>query len=224
MALTDYEEELHASGYRLIAGVDEAGRGALAGAVVAAAVILPRGARIVGLADSKKLSPEQRERLFSIIHSTALGIGVGIVDEVTIDRINILRASLLAMEKAVSSLSPLPRLLLVDGNHLPSLPIPSWALIKGESRSASIAAASIVAKVTRDRLMVQYHDLFPPYQFRKHKGYGTSDHLQALTEHGPCPIHRLTFKGVKECLGWGPGRSLDLFGDRIRPPGGKDEL
>jgi len=200
MALKDYERELHASGYCLIAGVDEAGRGALAGAVVAAAVILPLGAKIDGLCDSKKLKAEQRERLFSKIQSLALGLGIGVVDEATIDRINILRASLLAMERAVSSLGLRPHFLLIDGNHLPSLPIPALALPKGESHSPSIAAASIVAKVTRDRLMGQYHNLFPAYHFGQHKGYGTADHLQALREYGPCPIHRRTFKGVKELL------------------------
>jgi ribonuclease HII len=172
----------------------------LAGVVVAAAVILPPGTRIDGLADSKKLKPEQRERLFSVIHSVALGIGIGMVDEGTIDRMNILRASLLAMEKAVSSLSLPPHFLLIDGNQLPSLPFPALALPKGESHSPSIAAASIVAKVTRDRLMGQYHELFPAYDFIRHKGYGTADHLQALMEWGPCPIHRKTFKGVKEHL------------------------
>jgi len=200
MALTDYERELHASGYRFIAGIDEAGRGALAGSVVAAAVILPPGIRIEGLADSKKLRPDQRERLFSVIQSVALGIGVGMVDEGTIDRMNILRASLLAMEKAVSSLPVPPHFLLIDGNHFPSLPIPALALPKGESHCPSIAAASIVAKVTRDRLMTEYHDLFPAYDFIRHKGYGTADHLQALMEWGPCPIHRRTFRGVKEYL------------------------
>jgi len=200
MALTDYERELHASGYRFIAGIDEAGRGALAGAVVAAAVILPPDDKIDGLADSKKLKPEQRERLFSAIQSAALGIGIGVVDEGTIDQINILRASLLAMEKAVSSLSLAPHFLLIDGNQFPSIPIPSLALPKGDSHCRSIAAASIMAKVTRDRLMVQYHDLFPAYDFIRHKGYGTSDHLRALMEWGPCPIHRKTFRGVKEHL------------------------
>jgi ribonuclease HII len=200
MALKDYERELRASGYRLIAGVDEAGRGALAGAVVAAAVILPHGTQIDGLADSKKLTAPKRERLLSRIRSLALGLGIGVVDEATIDRINILRASLLAMERAVSSLGLSPHFVLIDGNHLPSLSIPSLALPKGESHSSSIAAASIVAKVTRDRLMAQYHDLFPEYHFNRHKGYGTVDHLQALREHGPCPIHRRTFRGVKELL------------------------
>ena len=212
MALKDYEGELRASGYRIIAGVDEAGRGALAGAVVAAAVVLPLlGARIEGLRDSKQLSPEQRERLFPIIRSTALSVGIGVVDEKTIDRVNILRATLLAMERAVSSLQPRPHFLLIDGNQLPSLPIPALALPKGESHSPSIAAASIVAKVTRDRLMGLYHEIFPRYSFVQHKGYGTVDHLRALREHGPCPIHRRTFKGVKELLrdeGMG-----DLFGE-----------
>jgi len=200
MALKDYERELHASGYRFIAGVDEAGRGALAGSVVAAAVILPLGIQIDGLSDSKKLRAVRREELFSKIRSLALGIGIGVVDEGTIDRINILRASLLAMERAVSSLRLRPHFLLIDGNHLPPLAIPALALPKGESHSPSIAAASIVAKVTRDRLMAQYHHLFPAYCFNKHKGYGTADHLQALREFGACPIHRRTFKGVKEYL------------------------
>ena len=200
MALTDYERELHASGYCLIAGIDEAGRGALAGSVVAAAVILAPGTQIDGLADSKKLRPEQRERIFSVIQSVALGIGIGMVDEGTIDRMNILRASLLAMDKAVSSLSPPPHFLQIDGNHLPTLPHPAQALPKGESHSPSIAAASVVAKVTRDHLMVRYHELFPAYDFIRHKGYGTADHLQALMEWGPCPIHRKTFRGVKEHL------------------------
>ncbi|MDH7500143.1 MAG: ribonuclease HII, partial [candidate division NC10 bacterium] len=179
---------------------DEAGRGALAGAVVAAAVILPQAAVMEGLADSKKLNANQREVLFAQIQSLALGIGIGIVDEGTIDRINILRASLLAMQEAVSSLSLSPHFVLVDGNHLPSLSIPALALPKGESHSPSIAAASIVAKVTRDRLMADYHCLFPAYDFKKHKGYGTADHLQALRDLGPCPIHRRTFRGVREFL------------------------
>ena len=191
-----YEKILYQAGYGAICGVDEAGRGPLAGPVVAAAVILPKGFFIEGLRDSKRLSPLQRHRFFDIIEKTAEATGVGIVENDVIDRINILQASLLAMRKAVDALQKRPDALLIDAMTLPDLDIHQEGIIHGDDLSISIAAASVVAKVTRDRLMIQYHEIFPAYRFDRHKGYGTRFHLQKIQEFGPCKLHRRTFRGV----------------------------
>ncbi len=197
MSLPDYsyEKKIWEIG-RIPAGVDEAGRGPLAGPVVASAVILPQECNIAGLNDSKKLSPQQRETLFNQIKDLAAIIGVGIVAPEEIDRINILRASLLAMEIAVKNLSPQPDFLLIDGNTRTSILIQQETVVKGDSICCSIAAASIIAKVTRDSIMDDYHNTYPEYNFKKHKGYPTKEHLEALRKFGPCPIHRKTFRGV----------------------------
>ena len=181
---------------KLPAGVDEAGRGPLAGPVVAAAVILPKECEINGLNDSKKLSHQKREILYHQIKAVAVSIGVGIIEPDEIDRINILRAALLAMENAVMKLNPKPDFLLIDGNIETSLLIPQETVIGGDSTCNSIAAASIIAKVTRDLIMYDYHNIHPEYNFKKHKGYPTKEHFEALKKFGPCPIHRRTFKGV----------------------------
>ncbi len=181
---------------KLPAGVDEAGRGPLAGPVVAAAVILPRECEIYGLDDSKKLSHQKRVSLFEKIQTSAVSIGIGIVGPEDIDRMNILRAALLAMEIAVKNLNPLPDALLIDGNARTSLIVPQQTIIKGDSICYSISAASIIAKITRDSIMDDYHKIYPQYDFKKHKGYPTKDHLEALKNFGPSPIHRKTFNGV----------------------------
>ena len=204
----DFEQEAHKKGYFFIAGVDEAGRGPLAGPVVAAAVILPShihsSAEIpkifTEVDDSKKLSAEKRKYLYNELISSGIKFGIGIVSEKTIDEINILRATILAMEKAVSELKPEPEYLLIDGITPLNLSIEQKLIIKGDSRSCSIAAASIFAKVTRDRIMDEIHTLYPQYGFNKHKGYPTKNHLNKIFELGPCPIHRKSFKGVKEFL------------------------
>jgi len=184
----------------LVAGVDEAGRGPLAGPVVAAAVILDDLRPIAGLADSKKLSPAKRERLYDEIRAKALCCSVAEASVEEIDRLNILQATLLAMRRAVEGLRLTPAKVLVDGNRLPPLPMLAEAIVKGDSKVAAISAASILAKVTRDRWCAQYHAEFPAYGFEGHKGYGTAEHLAALREHGPCPQHRKTFAPVAESL------------------------
>jgi ribonuclease HII len=194
------ESELYLKGYRYIAGVDEAGRGPLAGPVVASAVILDPRHLPEGVADSKTLTPEKRECLYEQIKSKAIAIGVGIVDNEEIDRINILRASLKAMELAVIQLNPSPDYLLVDGPFKISSAHPQKAIKFGDALSPMIAAASIIAKVTRDRLMLEYHEHYPAYNFAQNKGYGTREHLRALREHGCCPLHRRSFKHVKKIL------------------------
>ncbi|MFQ5543771.1 MAG: ribonuclease HII [Nitrospiria bacterium] len=194
--MTSFEESLYASRFRSICGIDEVGRGPLAGPVIAAAVILPEKCLISGIRDSKRLSPRQRDFLFGEIQRDARAIGVGIVDNETIDQINILQSSLLAMEKSVRALRVEPDYLLIDALTLPNVSIPQNGIIHGDDRSISIAAASIIAKVTRDRLMCRYHDEFPLYQFNQHKGYGTMMHRQKLKELGPCRLHRKTFRGV----------------------------
>lgn len=191
-----YERAAWRAGLPHVAGVDEAGRGPLAGPVVAAAVILNPERRIKGLEDSKLLTPEERESLFDQILEHAAAVGTGIVDSETIDQVNILEATRLAMRQALSRLSPRPNLVLIDAVSLPGAEFPQRALVRGDRRSASIAAASIVAKVSRDRLMIEADSLFPQYGFRRHKGYPTPEHLRALRKHGPCPIHRRTFHGV----------------------------
>ncbi len=190
------------AGYQFIAGIDEAGRGPLAGPVVAACVTLPFGKAPAGLNDSKQLSPAQREDLYPQIIALARGWGVGIVDAETIDRLNILRATHLAMRMALDALPPglLPDLALIDGLPVRPFPIDQIALVKGDSRSASIAAASIVAKVTRDRLMRAYDLLYPVYGFAGHKGYCAPSPLAALAAHGPCPLHRRSFRPVAASL------------------------
>jgi ribonuclease HII len=191
-----YDESLREEGYRVIAGIDEAGRGPLAGPVVAAAVILPRSKRITGLRDSKKIPDKERRSLFWDVLCIGIDVGVGIIGNEMIDRVNILQATRLAMESAVNDLSLVPDLLLVDALKLHAVAIPQIPLIKGEIKSASIAAASIIAKVVRDRLMERYDTLYPGYGFNKHKGYATGDHIRTLALLGPCPIHRRSFAPV----------------------------
>ena len=193
-----FEKKTRGRGFQLIAGIDEAGRGPLAGPVVASAVILPIDEEIDGLTDSKKVSPSKRDFLFDEIKERALSIGTGIVDNDEIDSINILQATLLAMKKAVEELSPLPHFLLIDGISPITTNIPLETVKKGDSLSYSIAAASIIAKVTRDRLMVEYDRKYPQYGFASHKGYGAKSHMEAIIQHGPSPIHRKSFAGVKE--------------------------
>jgi ribonuclease HII len=179
-----------------VAGLDEAGRGPLAGPVVAAAVILDPGRRVRGLADSKLLSAERREELFAAIYQRAIAVGIGIVDHVTIDRVNILQATKRAMAEAIAALAVAPELVITDFVAVPALACPQRNIVDGDARCATVAAASIVAKVTRDRLMLEADKQFPEYGFARHKGYGTADHLAALDRHGACPIHRRSFSGV----------------------------
>jgi len=187
-------EDLHfEKGVKLICGVDEAGRGPLAGPVVAAAVILPPHAEIPGLNDSKKLSDKRRRELFPVIKEQAVAYGIGIATHEEIDEINILQATFLAMERAINALTVKAELALIDGNREKDFGIPVETVVKGDSRSASIAAASILAKVTRDDMMLEMAEKYPQYAFEIHKGYGTKAHYAALTEHGPSPIHRMTF-------------------------------
>ena len=195
-----YEYEAEKQGYLCIAGVDEAGRGPLAGPVVAAAVVLPHPDALVGLNDSKKLSARQRERLFVEIRKQCTSYGIGIVDHETVDDINILQASLLAMKQAVEQMDVRAELLLIDGNRGIDSKIDQKTIIGGDAICGSIAAASILAKVTRDAIMQDYHVEYPQYEFGRHKGYGTALHRERIRQHGPCPIHRKTFKGVKEFL------------------------
>ena len=191
-----YETMASKRGYGLIAGVDEAGRGPLAGPVVAAAVIIPKGISLPGVKDSKKMTEKAREKAFSLIHEKALAIGIGVISHRSIDESNILVASLNAMKRALLYLEPAPEFVLVDGIQKVPINIPQRCIKKGDQLSKSISAASIVAKVYRDRIMCSYHDLFPEYGFNQNKGYGTNHHLMALRQHGPCPIHRITFKGT----------------------------
>lgn len=193
-----FERELRRLGYNAIAGIDEVGRGPLAGPVVAASVILPQDCDYAQFKDSKKLTPERRERLVLMLKEIGAVIGIGLVSEQMIDQINILQASLLAMKKSMQSLAERPGFLLVDGKFPVPVDIPQRFLIKGESRSASIAAASIIAKVSRDDLMQQYHRQFPQYAFNTNMGYPTREHRKALVDHGPCLLHRRSFRGVKE--------------------------
>ena len=194
MEMDVFELACQHNGYKRIAGIDEAGRGALAGPVIAAAVILPTHCRIEGLRDSKQLSPKQRAHLFGEIHDVAVSIGIGTIDHQVIDRRNILQATLLAMREAVEELTPSPDYLLVDGLNLPEVGIVGEAIPKGDCKSYSIAAASIIAKVTRDRLMVELDPIYPNYGFSRHKGYPTSQHRQAIAQFGASDIHRRTFK------------------------------
>jgi ribonuclease HII len=191
-----YEAQAWRAGLARVAGLDEAGRGPLAGPVVAAAVILTPDRRVKKLRDSKLLTPERREELFGQITLRAVAVGVGIVDHETIDRVNILEATRLAMAEALRGLGLEPDLVITDFVKLPGLICPQKNLVGGDRRCATVAAASIIAKVTRDRLMVEADKQFPEYGFARHKGYATADHLAALDRHGPCPLHRRTFAGV----------------------------
>lgn len=187
------EKKYFDQGYQYICGVDEAGRGPLAGPVCAAAVILPAGIEIPGLDDSKKLSDKRRRELFPVIQKEALAYGIAFADEKEIDSINILQATFLAMERAIAQLNLRPDIALIDGNREKDFGIPVETVVHGDSLSASIAAASILAKVTRDDYMLDMADKYPGYGFEVHKGYGTKAHYAALLEKGPCPIHRMTF-------------------------------
>jgi ribonuclease HII len=202
------ERKLWKEGYRIVGGIDEVGRGPLAGPVVAACVVFPQTVngkrltvdRLAGVNDSKKLTPATREELFDLILENALEIGVGIVKEKIIDKINILNASLTAMWKAVNKLKNKPDFILVDGNQkIPQLSLPQMPVIKGDSLSLSIAAASIVAKVSRDRIMLKYHQEYPEFCFAENKGYSTKAHIDALKAFGPCKIHRKSFRLVRLC-------------------------
>ncbi|MGH9367399.1 MAG: ribonuclease HII [Thermoanaerobaculia bacterium] len=190
------ERELDRRGYRLVAGVDEVGRGCLAGPVVAAAAILPPDCVLPGLDDSKRLDAESRERIERLVRRRAVAIGVGVVEASEIDERDILRASLQAMRQAVEALSPQPEVLLVDAVAIPGLSRPQLPVVHGDALCASIAAASIVAKVHRDRLLELLARRYPVYGFERHKGYGTAEHWEALRHYGPCPQHRLSFEGV----------------------------
>ena len=189
-----FERKYWSEGIEIIAGVDEAGRGPLAGPVVAAAVVFPKEVYLEGVDDSKKLSPHRREQLFPLIHERAVGVGIGVVSHEEIDRINIYQASILAMRKALDQLSMVPSLVLADGNSFRHETLRFENIIKGDARSFTIAAASIIAKVTRDGLMREYDKLFPGYGFAKHKGYGTREHVEAIRQNGLCEIHRRSFK------------------------------
>lgn len=188
-----FENEAKANGYNIVCGIDEAGRGPLAGPVCAAAVILPEGCEIEGINDSKKLTEKKREALYDVITEKAVAYGIATADEKEIDEINILQATYLAMNRAFQKLSIKPDMALVDGNRDPKLGIPTQTIVKGDARSMSIAAASILAKVTRDRFMLEMDKKYPEYQFAKHKGYGTKLHYEMLTKYGPSEIHRMTF-------------------------------
>ena len=191
--LWEIEHSCFEEGYQNICGVDEAGRGPLAGPVCAAAVILPKDLEIPGLNDSKKLTDKKRQELYDVITQQACAYSIVMVDEKKIDEINILQATFLAMTQAVQGLSVVPDLALIDGNRAPQLPVDAKTVIKGDSLSANIAAASILAKVTRDRFMEQMDQKYPQYGFSVHKGYGTKRHYEALREFGHCEIHRLSF-------------------------------
>ena len=191
-----FEKKSIEKGFSTVAGIDEAGRGPLAGPVVSAAVILPSSFPISDVKDSKKLTPRKRADLYEKIYEHAISIGIGIVDSIEIDRINILKASLMSMAMSVDNLNPQPDYLLIDGKFkIPSV-LPQEPIVKGDSLSISIAAASIVAKVTRDRLMERYHIDYPEFGFARHKGYPTRAHKEAINKFGCCPIHRRSFKGV----------------------------
>lgn len=187
------ENEIYDSGLGPICGVDEAGRGPLAGPVYAAAVILPRGLEIEGLNDSKKLSEKKRESLYDVICEKAISYGIARAEVEEIESLNILNATYLAMNRAIAKLSLTPQLALIDGNRNKGIEMPSRCVVKGDSKCADIAAASILAKVSRDRCLMEIAELYPQYHFEKHKGYGTKLHYEAIREYGPSPIHRLSF-------------------------------
>ena len=199
--LHEHEDEARQQGFCHIAGIDEAGRGPLAGPVVAAACIIPANLFIEGCDDSKQLSPQKRAKIFAqIVADKRIVYGIGLVEHEEIDRINILQATIQAMLLAVESLGVRPDILFVDGLQLPHPSIPVKKIIGGDAASHSIAAASIIAKETRDQIMLGYHLKWPQYGFDRHKGYGTAQHIEALNKYGPCPIHRLTFAPVRLCL------------------------
>lgn len=191
-----YESYARRAGYSLIAGVDEAGRGPLAGPVIAAAVILPESVQLEGVRDSKKMTPRAREEAFFLIEERAISVSMAAVSPREIDRINILQATRKAMKQAVLHLDPQPDFLLIDGTHHVELSIQQRCVVRGDQQCLSISAASVLAKVYRDRMMCSYHELYPQYGFSSNKGYGTREHLAAITRHGPCSIHRFTFRGV----------------------------
>ena len=191
--LWEIENSLYAEGYQMVCGVDEAGRGPLAGPVCAAAVILPKGLELPGLNDSKKLTDKKRRELFPIIKEQAVAYGIGLASHEEIDEINILQATYLAMERAIAQLEGKADFALIDGNRAKDFGLPVRTVVKGDSLSASIAAASVLAKVTRDDIMLEMADKYPQYGFDVHKGYGTKAHYEALREHGHSAIHRLTF-------------------------------
>jgi len=199
-ALYQFEYAALEQGFELVAGIDEAGRGPLAGPVAVASVILPLGLFLPGLNDSKKVSAKRRESLFEEIKANAIAYNITLVTEDVIDRINIYQATVSGMYKSVLALRPSPHKVLIDAVDLDRLPIPYQPIIKGDSLSASIAAASILAKVTRDRLMLEYDKQYPEYGFANHKGYGTAEHLTAIKKYGPCPIHRKTFEPIASML------------------------
>lgn len=189
--LCQYEKEY--SQYDFICGIDEVGRGPLAGPVVAGAVVLPKGSHILYINDSKKLSAKKREELFDIIKEEAVSVGIGMASPERIDEINILQATYEAMRQAISMLEPQPTLLLNDAVNIPGEPMKQVSIIKGDAKSISIGAASIIAKVTRDAMMVEYDKIYPEYDFASNKGYGSAKHIEALKKYGPCPIHRKSF-------------------------------
>ena len=191
--LWEIENSIYDEGYELICGVDEAGRGPLAGPVCAAAVILPRGLVIPGVNDSKKLTEKKREALYNIIKSEAISYGIAFADVDEIETLNILKAAMLAMNRAIEMLSPQPQLALIDGNRNKEIAVNSRCIVGGDGKCADIAAASILAKVTRDRYMLEMAQKYPEYGFDAHKGYGTKAHYAALREYGPSPIHRMSF-------------------------------
>ncbi len=194
-----YERVAMGDGFTLIAGIDEAGRGPLAGPVTVAAVILPFECKLFGLNDSKQVSEADRERLIDEIKDTAIAWDVQIISAQQIDKVNILRATHIGMRQSMSALTPSPHMVLIDGLAIPDSPFPARNIIKGDSLSASIAAASIIAKVTRDKIMVELDAEYPQYGFAGHKGYPTPEHLQALKKYGPCKYHRYSFKPVRDC-------------------------
>lgn len=198
--LYTFENECRANGYKLIAGVDEVGRGPLAGPVVVASVILPKNFFIEKINDSKKLSEATREKIYDIIMENAIAVNRAIIDEKTIDRVNIYQAAMNGMYEAIYGLNPKPDAVLIDAMPLESLDIYHQSIIKGDAKSASIAAASIVAKVERDRMMNEFDKIYPQYGFAKNKGYGTSEHLEALRKYGPCEIHRKSFEPIKSMM------------------------
>ena len=201
--LYGFEELAAAEGLEIVAGVDEAGRGPLAGPVSVAAVILPRGIFLPKLNDSKKLSSKARDELYDRILEKAVAVGTSFVDAKTIDRVNIYQATINGMYEAIFALDPKPQKVLIDAVPLENLPMPSLSIVKGDEKSASIAAASVIAKVRRDRWMEECDREYPQYGFARHKGYGTAEHIKALREYGPCPIHRLSFEPIRSMISHG---------------------